>query len=54
MKRVASRLTRGAIANALGGAGALSLVSAAWQWSGIAGMASLGVALLAAGWAVDE
>lgn len=37
---------------ALGGAG--SLVGAAFSWCSIAGWAALGVALMAAGWAVDE
>lgn len=47
-------LSRGAVANALAAAGGVSLVTAAWSWNTIAGLAALGVSLLTAGWAVDE
>lgn len=54
MKRITAKLSRGTIANALGASGLISLVSAAWQWSTIAGFGALGAACLVAGWAVDE
>jgi hypothetical protein len=54
MKKIAAKFSRSALANALGAAGALSLVVAAWNWRTIAGVAALGVVLLVTGWAVDE
>jgi hypothetical protein len=54
MKNLVSKLTRSAVANTLAVAGAGSLVGAAFTWCAVAGYAALGVALLAAGWAVDE
>lgn len=47
-------LTRGAIANSLAAAGGVSLVASAWTWGTFVGLAATGVALVAAGWLVDE
>jgi hypothetical protein len=54
MKKLAAKLTRSAIANTLGAVGALCLVTGAWEWNPVAGVAALGLGLLLAGWAVDE
>lgn len=54
MKKLAARLTRGAVANLLGMAGAVCLITAAWHWNHVAGFAALGVGLVLAGLAVDE
>lgn len=54
MKKIAAKLTRGATANVLGIAGAVCLVAGAWHWNLVAGLVSLGLALVVTGWAVDE